>query len=104
MTRDRSRPADVDSLHNRKTISLSRRALGEAAGAACKDVEPQSLFGVNHVFEAFVVEGIGIREVAVVSAQLVHLQTVLQHELQAVLLLPVATALDRDVDALVAVR
>src|SRR5947209_2705607 len=40
---------------------------------------------------------------AVVPAQLVHLQTVLQHELQAVLLLPVATALDRDVDTLVAV-
>lgn len=57
-----------------------------------------SPFGVNHVFQAFVVEGIRICEMAVVTVQLAHLQTVLQHELQAMLMLPFATALDRDVD------
>jgi hypothetical protein len=63
----------------------------------------ESAFAVNHVFEAFVCVSICVREVAVALAQFIYLQAILQYEFKAVLRLPVATAIDRNVDPLVAV-
>jgi hypothetical protein len=59
---------------------------------------------VHHAVELIVVVRRRVGEVAVIRAYLGHGCAVTEHDLQTVLWFPIALALDRDVDKLVAVR